>query len=430
MKKFACLTISLLAAISAVSGGISASAAEDPIVGTVYPEEFIVTPTFTSLTDYAVSGAIYAFAEENTVKVYDNGEYHEYGFENDITDVDIKDGVIYCSSDNKSYVIPSKEETTHTFSDKVNRLPYGDYFYNIKDGKLYVSDLNEPESLPASYDGQYANIKQFGEKVYAIKDGTALYEITGSLSEPATVTCENYSATDNIVIGLSRTALTTYSEVQFVEIAEGSFMTEVDLEQLNNRTTFKSINTVRASAREGTTKALLLCDTSAINAGNAAIVSIGSKAYVVLSRNVTKTDENFSTENKFVEAQMTGANIYASPYIASGTVIFTNATEKVKIINTLESDTLEKVFCEIEYTLGEETIKGYVAEDLLSPTIIKDDKEPDNIPDPNYSDKSDTKTILIIMAVILLVLAAIAYISHISAKGKKKGKNKKDKDED
>lgn len=423
VKKFAVLTISLLTAVS-LAGGITANAA---IGGTIYPEdeEFIKTLTLPSLTDYAVEGDLYVFTDGTDVKVYNDGEYSEYRFDSAVTDIDIKVGVIYCGcADEKAYTVPAQTECDYTFAQKRSRIEYNDFYYNSFGGKIYISNLLKPEDPNVSYEGEFTNLKQYGETVYAIKENS-LYSFTGSQADEVVLKYADYTATHQIVIGQARTALQTYSGAKFVKIAEGAFMTSIDLEKLDG-TYFSPIKTVRAD--ENTT-ALLLCES-----GTAAIVAIGDTGYILLKSKVSDIDVEISTENTF-NAQMIGGKIYASPYIASGTELSLNATGiMVKVLRKLEDSAtenkkiLETVFYEIEYNSEGKSVNGYVAEGFLSKVMIEDNKTPTEIVDPNYSDSNDTKTILIIFAVVLLILAAIAYLSHLSSKGKKK-KKKKDSEE-
>ncbi|MDE7440077.1 MAG: hypothetical protein K2N23_06195, partial [Clostridia bacterium] len=382
-----------------------------------------------------VEDDLYAFADGRTVKVFQDGEYYERNFDHDVTDLDIKESKIYCGcADDKAYTIPEKTECEYEFLQKRTRLEYNDYYYNSVGGKLYISNLLDPEASPTSYDGEYTDIKLYGGKVYAIKENS-LYEFTGAECKDLGPELKylDYSVADpdKISIGQARVALQTYPEIKFVEIQAGSFITAIGLtsEKLSGSHFLPpdDFNGNVTQKTDETMTALLLCYTD-----NAAIVSIGKTGYIVLKTKVSEIQVDFSKQSEFEKAQIIiGGNIYISPY-TGGTIYSPNATgENVTVINKLVyEDVLETVFYEVEYTSGEKTVRGYVAEGFLSPTIIfGDNVKPNEIPDPNYSDSSDTKTILIILAVVLLVLAAIGYISHVSAKGKKKGKKKsKDKE--
>ncbi len=418
VKKFACLTISLLTALTAL-GGVTANAAESE---TCYPEdnEFIKTLNFTALTDYAVEDGLYAFADESGVIAH-RGEIRVSYEASGVTAVDIADGRVYYSCADGTYEIPdifadtiTPLDAEHTFPQKSDEITYNGFWYFVDDDGMNIYDKSTKQTTTES--GEYTNLKQYGKKVYAIKENS-LYEFTSTEGSKTVLEYADYTATDEILLGQARTALTNYTKANVVVISAGTYMTEVNLKNLGG----ENFDTSKTVKTEETKTALLLC-----YSGNSAVVSIENKSFVLLKSKVREdNDTAFMTESNFDAQIIIGGNIYTSPY-TGGTIAVTNATgESVKVLNKLALDgVLEKVFYEIEYTSNGEQLNGYVAEGFLSRVIIDDNKPATTVKDPAYSEDSDTKTILIILAVILLVLAAIGYISHVSAKGKKKNKKK------
>ncbi len=409
------MTVISLLTVVFTAGNTVAHAADG---GTIYPEddEFIKTLELTSLTDYAVEGGLYAFADGKTVKVFNDGNYKEYAFENDVTDLAAENGEIYCGCSNGKVYTLDEQTCEYTFPQKVDELLFNGYYYfTDADGKLNVFDKSET----VTYDGSYSNLKLYGETVYAVS-GNELYAINGSQCEKVTLEYADYAVTREITVGRAATALKTYAPVTFVQISEGAFMTEVDLSRLDGEY-FVPVKTIKT---EQVSTALLLC-----YSGNAAIVSLSGKCYVVLKAKTSETEVEHVADKPFENAQMLGDNIYASPYVVSGTVSATGVISRtVKVLNKIVcEDVLDTVFYEVEYKTEDATLKGFVAEGFLSEKIIDDNKKPTEIPDPDFSESSDTKTILIIFAVVLLVLAAISYISYVSS-GKRKKSKKKDKD--
>ena len=410
MKRLALLTVPLLAAIS-MAGGIAAGAATGE---TEYPEDadFTRTLTLTSLNDYAIEDGLYAFADGEHVKVYNDGNYDEYGIGAKVAGVEIKDGVVYYGYGDKAYSLPDKVECEHSFTQKSETIILKNFHYYFRDGALKVFD--ESSEKVATYEG-YSLLKEYGGKAYAVKDNV-VYEFTGTAATEVALEYEVKPENVEITIGKAADKLKTYDSVKFVNIAAGSYLTEVDLEKLDGQH-FVPLDIVKTEEKN---TALLLC-----YSGNAAIVAIKDRAYAVLKNKVEETKIEYTTHNPYTTAQMTGMNIYASPFVVSGTVANSNAlTITVNVLNRIENELLESVFYEVEY--GEEKLKGYVAEGFLTGEIRGDNKTPNLETDPNFSDNSDTKTILIILAVIILVLAALAYILYVSGKGKKKDKNKKE----
>ena len=363
MKKLALLTIPLLAVFAMSSLTAHAAAGE-----AVYPnsdEDFIRPFPLTSLSDYAIEDGIYAFADGKSIKVLNSGSYEKYDFNSEFSDVDIKNGVIYCLSNDLAYFLKvgtdeqySFEACNYTFNQKADRILYGDCLYFTNEKGLNIFDMTNPENVTTYDDGRYSNLKQYGENIFAMSENS-LYTFTGTEKEKVTLEYEVKPDNIKIEIGNTSTALKRYSSVQFVEIAEGAIMTEieVDLEKLgDDYNYFKALDIVKT---EEATTALLLCESS-----NLSIVSIRDKAYAVLQPydKTTKIKMEYTTEKTFESAQITGGNIYASPFVAKGTIAFSNAAGiTVKVLNRIENEILECVFFEIEYTIGQETITGYVA---------------------------------------------------------------------
>ena len=413
MKRLAYLTIPLLAAAFSV-GTITASAADG---GTIYPsdEDFTRNLTFSSLTDYAIEDGLFAFADGRMVKIYDDGHYTEYAFENKVTAVDIKDGVVYCGcSDNTAYTVPDQTKCEFTFKASEGELLFNGYYYFIEETGLTIFDRSTKEYVP--YEGEYLNLKQYGEKVYAISENK-LYEYSGSKESEVVLEYAVDKSELKITIGSAASELKKYAPVQFVEIEEGSFITKIDLDKLDGEY-FVPLGIVKTEEK---ISALRLCES-----GNATIVAIRGTAYAVHKSKVHEITVDYLTEKPFENAQMITGNIYASPCVNSGTVNNSNAIGvTVTIIGRLENELLECPFYEIEYIVGETTVKGYVAEGFLSKVIIEDNKKPTERPDPEYSERNDTTTVIIIFAVVILVLLTILYLAYAGSKKKKK-KDKKD----
>ena len=412
MKRLALLAVPLLAAAS-MAGGIAANAATGE---TEYPKDsdFVRTLALTSLTDYAIEDKLYAFADGECVKVYDDGNYDEYEIGGSVTGVDVKDGVVYYGSGDKAYSLPDKTECEHAFTAKPSEITSDGFYYYYSGDNLKIYDRGNETT--ETYAG-YSLLNKYGGKVYAVS-GNKLYMFTGSDSSEVVLEYAVKPDDIEITVGDAADNLKKYGGVKFVNIAAGSYLTEVDLEKLDGEY-FVSLDIVRTEEKS---TALLLC-----YSGNSAIVSIKDHAFAVLKDKVSEIALNPSTDTPYSTAQMIGMNIYASPFVVSGTVANSNALGiTVKVLNRIENEVLESVFYEVEY--GENGAKGYVAEGFLTGEIRGDNKTPNLETDPEFSENSDTKTILIILAVIILVLAAISYILYVSGKGKKKDKDKKEEE--
>lgn len=426
MKRFAILTISLILALAA-SGTAAAFAEEGE---TVYPkdEEFIKPLTFEDLRDYSLNSESYAFADGETVIVFDGGTITEYGFGENVTALDCSDDIFYCSLlSGKVYSIPYEEGqecAEHAMPEPVGTIDVGDYNYRLTSSALKIADYSD-DSI-RTFAGEYKNLKKFGDCVYATL-GNEVYKFTGAESEKLSLSYADYASTRKIYAGEAVTALKEYAAPTQVTVKDGAHMTETDL------TDFREgcFVTGRTVTNEGTTSAFLLCTT-----GNAALIAIGPYCYILNNENVTLTDGSCYSAPEFEYAKITAAGdkIYASPYVSECTAITSGAAGlTVKVLNKVQSGVLDAVFYEIEFPVAEGvTAKGYITENFLIKTdyVKEDDNEPETIEDPEYTEESNTKTILIILAAAILVLAAVGYLAFAATGDKrKKGKSKKNKAE-
>lgn len=417
------------AAIVALIAAADATAAYASEGGTVYPDdgELIKTLSLTDLKDYSVNGELYAFADGRSVKVFNGGDYRVREFESDVLSVDIADGQVYFyCADEKSYgfsdaALTEYAECEHSFPQKVNEILQGGFYYFTDEDKNFnVFDKSQKETK--TFEGEYTNLKICNGKVFAVK-ANVLYSFTGAEEAETVLKYADFSATEKIALGDSAQSLKTFSEVKFVTVDEGAFMTAVDLEKLDGEFFIPSPSgTIRA---QKDTTALLLA-----YSGNSAIISIDSASYILIKDKTHEKEVSFKSETPEGSAQMLDGMIYASPFVVSGTCVSADVMGKmVKIICKIElENVLGSAFYEVEYTEGEQTVRGYVAEGFLSEFKIEDNKKPNEVKDPAYSEETDTKTILIIFAVVLLVLAAIGYVSYITA-GSRRKKHKKKREE-
>mgnify|MGYP001028679976 FL=1 len=429
MKLLALITTSLLA-LPSLFGGVSASAAGG---ATNYPQytEFVKSLEFSSLTDFAVNGDEYAFIEHgetfDSVKLHkgDSLTTHEFGEGEILTALDCADGKFYYSlkneeSGDKVYSLPDKAESDHTMpeAEAKTTIVLGDYIYKLSNTQLtvaYIDETDHSKDFLKTLDGEYKNLKRFGDAVYAVKSN-GLYSFDGSEEKLLEFKYIDYSSTLEIAVGSTQTDLTANYSLKFVTIGAGSYMTEVDLTNLGG----EHFEAKQTQLIAEDTLALLLCYT-----GNAAVVAIGEKSYVTLKTSVTETEQTCTTEPEFGHATVTGNRIYASPFVIVGTSVLFPATGAiVEIKNKIEHEVLGSAFYEVEYADadGNKHI-GYVTEGFLTEYIIEDNKPPYEYPDPNHSEKTDTRTVILILLVVILVLAAISYIAYVLTSDKRKKKN-------
>ena len=386
---------------------------------TRYPEDsdFIKSLTFDALTDYAVEGERYAFAENSTVTVYEGGNIEKITFENAVTALDCAEGVFYCSDGESVYSLPDKEKSDYVIKEPEKELSNGDYHYRLTGTMLQIAKFSAEGVTGDTIKGEFSKLKLYGTSVYAMKDGSVC-EFTGETYSVIALEYYDYTVTQQIIVGNAPAALINYESLRFVTVTEGAHMTEADLTQIDGD---YFVTGETETAKSGIT-ALLLCYT-----GNSAIIAIGDKSYIVHESNVQAANVQCTSEAEFDNATITGNNIYSSPYVIIETPAMSNATGTiVEVVGKLEYEgVLGSVFYEVRYSARNGSVKtGYVADGLLTEYIIEDNKPPTTVPDPEYTESNNTKTILLVLAVVILVLAAVAYLAHVGMKGNKKSKKK------
>ena len=385
VKRLAVITTSLL--LTCISFG-SASAVSAEESETIYPDKngFVKTLTFSNLRDYEIDGDKYYFADGETLYCYEKGKL----------------------------AYPEEIE----FTPAQTAVTIGNYTYNLTGTTLKVADFEGSEIQP--FEGEYSNLKQFGNKAYAVKDNV-LYGFEGA-QQPDAICLEyfDYSVTEKINVGQTADALKNYESLTFVTVKEGAVMTAEEGVDV-------SVNTI--SLEEPKT-ALLLCYT-----GNAALISIGDSSYVMKNETeyLEETVAECRKEPEFANATIIGNRIYASPFTVIGNTLLPNATGTiVKVKSKIEyAGVLNSAYYEVEYkTDGGEFKTGYVAAGFLTEYIIEDNKEPTEVPDPEHSEKTQVTTVLLILAVVVLVLIALGYVVYTTTSSrKKKGKKEKNTEE-
>ena len=427
MKKLAILTTSLLAALLAL-GGTNAYAEESE--ETYYPEDdkFTKTLSFPQLSDYCIDGETYYFADGKTLNIFDGTQLTPYEHTANITALDF-DEKVYFSDGESVYTL---NETDGVYSAQVCEEEYSfttSSVLTVENGIYWLNEgtLGYAETVASGFkviEGNFSQLKQYGQAVYAISENK-LNKIIGETAEPISFEFfYDYANENGVNAGRTAWKLQSYS-LQFVNVLPDKYMTEVDLSSIGdeNLTLGKTVKSEECIA-------LLLCYT-----GNAAIIAIGDDSYV-LHKDSVEVNSNVTcfVDCEFENATVIGNRIYASPYVIIGTSAMANAsgmivgvTRKLELENVLGSAFYEVVYI----SEGGSTKVGYVADGFLTEYIIEDNKQPEEKPDPDYSEDTNTKTILIVFAVVALVLIAVGYLTYAGTSGKHKNKkNKKESEKD
>lgn len=420
VKRFLAVFTTLLLA-GATLGGVTAFASEEE---TRYPQDsdFIKSFTFTDLADYSVGEGAYAFAENKSVYVCEGSDRTVYSFEKDIKRLDCSEGVFYCYDGESVYSLPDKKIAEYTIAPSQGTIEAEGYDYKLIGSTLNVVDWSD--KTVHTLEGSFANLKKYGGVVYA-QSANTVYKLTGYTAELIDLSYADYTSTKHISVGECADRLKNYTSLEFVEIDAGTYMTKVDLTSLDGDY-FETENTSRTKEKQ---TALLLCRT-----GNSAVVAIGDTSYILLGEKAKAPAGkiNCFVEPEFDNATVTGSRIYASPYVIIGTSALANASGTIVSITRklVYEGVLGSAFYEVQYRTEEGSIKtGYVADGFLTEYIIEDNKPPAVVNDPEYSEESNLKTVLIVFAVVVLALAAVGYLAYVSISGKSKKKDGGQKEE-
>lgn len=404
------------------------TASADVTEQTAYPEIFTenIYDNLSGISDYAVSSESVGFADGNKIIIVSDDAKTEYeaGYNVRALDCEETDGKVtyyYSDASGKTYSLPDKNETTHTFPSQAT-FDLTDYVYTERNGKVYVTAYTpEPETTPLE---SCSKLKAYNDKLYVVKDGK-LNELDGTDLSVMEFSYTDFKSAGTILIGDTLLRLRTQASASFVMLDAGAYRTEIDLNDFSGRY-FKTGATERAA--EGET-ALLLC-----TSGNAAIISNGSKCYITLAEKL----ESITRDTELLPDFENGAVCVPFDYIYSSPALFDGV--KIKKVNwgaeleikanlsSVNYPELTTDFYRVEFT-DDSGIKqtGYIPCAFLT-EYKTDDTEHKEITDPGYTEDDISKTVLITILVIALVLITLGYLTYAGTSGKNK-KNKRGNNE-
>lgn len=418
-----------------LGGSALASADTDGADGSeFYPSSFLTVPTFENLEDYAVGEGKTLFLQDNTI--YEYGNERAITYENSrktVTRLYFEDAFYYETNDGKVYALKNfnaddnEEIEGFTSATKTDNIAVGDYIYFFSGDGLYVTDKNHIDSAPAKLEN-FDNLKQYGDAVYAVKENV-LYSLNGADSSPVKV--EDFKLTRQIKVGGAYQALTSSASgnLDFVSLKNDKFMTEVYLDKLDaNSEYFETGDTVKIVVADTPTALLLY------NVGNGtdglSIIAAGGKTYLIHPENTSPKTVYALQDSEYKDGTITMGYVYSAPFESVGTQITPKLISgvTVKILGEVRKEAnaeLKDDFYLIEYTDGEETVKGYVRFGLLSTFTFNEDP-PETTPDPapNYDDV--VKPVVLILIVLLLIAIAVGYIVYVGTSDKRKNRKTDD----
>lgn len=425
VKKFATIT-SIIAACTMLFGGGTAYADGEQ---TVYPEIFTENAydAVDSLTDFAVGKDCVSLAYGNTVSIVGSDGKTDYDAGSAVTALDCteSDGstlFFYTDAGGTTRSLPDREPYDGKVQSYEN-IDVDGYYYYYDNDALVVFIKNTREAI--DLDG-CTRLKKYADKLYVIKDNKVCL-LEGDKTQVIALEYTDYKSAAQIFIGDTAENIKS-GGATFVRLAQDSYKTEVDLNELGGKF-FKTAGTERAKSGE---TALLLCYT-----GNAAVIAVGEKTYITLKTSVEEIARSAETAPEFERATVCVPfdYIYSSPAMCDGTKIRRiDWGESVKVLGKLScsySTELAGDFYRVSIEAGETepAATGYVPCSFLAEQKIADIK-PNPIEDENKTNEDLTRTVTLVVLVIALSLIALGYITYVGTSGKggksdKKGKNKK-----
>lgn len=442
MKAKAILTTALALAAFAAPAAIPTYAEDAP--QTVYPSEFISELQFSSLTDYAISGDTYAFAEGTKLYILstdsdgdrklNSAEGFDCSVEIKNLDYDAEGNLYIGNALGDAFRYPDMSSAVdYTFpSGGDANVTIADYTYYLRKGLLECKHSADPEK-DYVFGEDYSRLKSYGDKVYIIKDNT-LYSLAGAEQTHVELGYTDFSVAAGIATGSTAQALAADYKLTKVIVkprtAEGgnTYCTEIDLSDVSGNY-FKTGRTFKQTSER---TALAIAQT-----GNATVVVMRDEkgnagCYLTLTTALETTEDAVSgtpdlTGTYYISED---THLYSRPYMCGATQTESlNIGTEVTVLEKLNLDfadsavTFYKVSCEKDGT----TVEGYIAKNYLTVHHYAPENNPPDVIKDVEDNGTAVRNVLISLLIVVLVLVAVGYIVYTLTKGrdKKRTKNRK-----
>lgn len=436
MKKLATVTISLCTALTLLLCG-GATALADDAAQPVYPEDKFVRHVgdeFRNISDFAVDGEKYAFADGKTIAVIEGGKHTPRETDSTVTALDCEGGVFYYrDGSGNAFTLSDKKAAEHAFTDKTTIVLNDESLYRLlPDGLYYYEKDNATPERVGQAEQSFYKLKEYGDRVFALCD-KLLYRIEGTTATLIDLTFTDYSAASSIPVGNTAERIKSFNidELHFVTINGGAYMTEVDLDKLSGAS-FAVGNTVKsgeADAPAAGKQALLLCTVGEND--SVAIITVSGKCYIMSAANTTAEQRSALTApddgHSSATVSVAQGYAYSSPFVCDGTKIFElKSGDSVQILGVVlktASGELARDFYKIQY-VGDDGVSrtGYVPFGYVSNFSEFKEKEPSKTEDPEFTEDNAVKTVVLVIIVVALVLVAVGYLTYVATADRKKKK--------
>ncbi len=468
MKRLCLYAISLILAVTGVFfiyGSVHfAYADEDKEVITLPDESFYeisLGDTLTHVSNYAVgclndesSGYkdyfVYAFAVGNIIYEYEcktqNGSVvtDEDGtylggsiitisyFLNNIEKMEYADGVLYVmDSESKTYSIygDSYAEAVYDFTEDGKYIEAGDeIIYTVAGGKFCLADfnVNDPQ-IYSSSDSDYSHLKQIGTNIYVLK-GSTLCRVDGTMSEGFLVEdvltqlnfkYYDYSESGDIsTCNIADDLKTVFVNVVTINNAD-ALLIRIDDASITDPyfSVLGVIHAKDADIDQNNFRYAHLLATS----GDVSLLVYNGETYLTLTKNTTQSNTNIQSYSEPLKGYiLTDTGVYSTPYACEATKLASlYQNEEVEINGLASALAFNADYYLVEYTLGEDTICGYVLKDFVSDNMFIEGDGGTIGDEPSY-ENSVLQAVLVLVFVALAVIALIYVTVVLTSKKRKK----------
>ena len=399
-----------------------------------YPTSFSNTLSFASLTDYAVSGDVRAYAESTKLYIIKPDEYGDErlttvdcGFELKRLDYDDAGTLYIQSAEGISYRYPDLAPSDYVFSPITDAVTIGNFLYILSAGSLMSFDSGNNNANYTIFDEKCSNLKEYDGTAYVMNDGS-VYALSGTSAVAAPPTYTDFSSSYSLPAGNSAQVLLSDYTVKTVVIKpqteEGydTYCTRIDLTEIGE--TFKSTETIKITADRS---ALAIAET-----GNATIIIMADEngrgaSYITLTSALETSAYSPPASDMNGAYILMDTTVYSRPYMCGATALSPiPAGSIVEVKEKFELRYLDTVFYRVTYNDGQKDVTGFVAAGYLTPYQFSAEDQPQQMTgNGNFTYDNDIQTVIIVLLIVGLVIIAIAYLTVIGTRGSKNKKRRR-----
>jgi hypothetical protein len=389
---------------------------------TIYPQDFFKQLTFTSLSDYAICGDTYAFAQGTSVYIVggeDDSQTlidHNCGFE--IKSLNYINDTLYLSDADGNYFFidgTSAAKPENSYNDTSITVGGITYFLEAT-GTLHCFGNGSLQSVGEGY----SHLKGYNTSAYAIKDNK-LYKIDGTNVEELEFYYTDFSAASTIKVGDAYTNLKATYVISTVNVESGAYCTEIDLNETAGNY-FTAVKTIQLS---GAKSALLLA-----TSGNASIIAMNDgdyiKSYLTLSSALTPAAYHEVDTDMTAGYSVMDVGVYSSPYISEATKLTTLPRGTVvQISQKFSLSFMGTDYYKITFSDNDKDVTGYVPTTYFTPYTFSQEFGEEESIKTDYDYSTNIERVILVLIIVGLVIAAIAYLAIVGTKPKKISDKKK-----